>query len=335
MTDRLRVFVFLALSFGLWTAACSKKDNPAGPTGTPTGSTSTGGAGGSGTGTVSGKVTAANGTTGIGSVTVSPAASGSPSTTTDPSGAYTLNGLPSGTQSLRARRGNFESVFSVDVRAGQTASAPVAALKAIGRLAFVPGTFDQVENLVRDQLGNPMDQIAATQLGSSATLNQYKMLFLNCGLDEDPADVPATIQALLAWVRAGGTMYASDFALHYVQNMLPADILTTDENTRPESVTATVSDSSLQTFMGSSTAQIVYDLDGWRGLSSISARPRVLLRGSYMAGFPLQTVSNRPLAIVITEGSGRIIYSTFHDDEAISRPPPDQLAVLRYYLYIE
>src|SRR5688572_906309 len=137
--------------------ACDKK-NPNEPSGA--------------TGTVKGIVTAADGITRVGAATVSLASSGSPSTVADSQGAYTLAGVPTGVQSLKAKKGNFEVVFSVTVRENEIVDAPVAKLVAVGKLAFVPGAFDSIERVVRDELGNAMDQLTSQQLASSSVLSQ-------------------------------------------------------------------------------------------------------------------------------------------------------------------
>lgn len=332
MLNHFRTGLFaVGICISLMAGACGgKKGNPAGPTDPGGAGGGSSGGGGATGGTVTGRVTTGNGLSGVGSVTVSLANGSSPSTTSNSTGAFTLTGVPAGTQSLRARRGNFEVVFSATVTTGQSVAAPPVALKAIGRLAYVSGSFDQMEKFNRTNLGNTIDEIQASQLGSTAVLNQFKMIFLNCGLDERPADDPAVVQALLAWVRAGGVLYASDWALKYLRTMLPSDVPEIEDLTDSETVTAAISDSAVQTFVGKSTAQLFYDIGGWKGLKSISSRSRVLLRGSYKV--LLDKVPDRALAIVISEGSGKVIYSTFHDEDGA---PPDQLDLLRYYVYIE
>lgn len=283
----------------------------------------------SGGGTVTGRVTAADGRTAIARATVAVASTNAPSTLTDGSGSYTLSGVPSGTQSLRARRGNFERTFLVDVREGETVTAPVAALQPSGKLAYVPGFFDSIERVVRDQLGNPMDQLSASQLGSAGTLSQYRMIFLNCGLDTAPVFLGSSgASTLLAWVRGGGVLYASDFALEYIVRMLPSDNIRYDGG-RAETITASVTDAGLQAFIGRSSVQIRYDLSGWYSPTSLPSRARVLLRGTHQTS---TGAAERPLAFVIDEGAGRIVYTSFHNESGVTT---DQIDVLRYYIYIE
>lgn len=310
---QLRHFVSVALLALL--AACGD-DGPTDP-------------GEGGTGTVEGIVTAADGETPIPLATVTLASGSGPSTETDTEGAYTLDDVPAGSQMLRATRGNFEVVFNVQVVANQTVTAQAAELEPIGGLAYVAGSFDHIEDLVSGELGNPIDELTADQLGSAATLDAYSMIFLNCGLDESPASDPETIATLLAWVRAGGVLYASDWAMAYVQALLPDDILEIDSGME-QAVVATVTDSDLEAFVGKDNVDIQYDLGGWIGLKSISTAPRVLLRGDYDTG--AETVLDRPLAIVVEEGAGRIIYTTFHNEAGVTI---DQLAVLRYYVYLD
>ena len=46
--------------------------------------------------------------------------------------------------------------------------------------------------------------------------------------------------------------------------------------------------------------------------------------------FTSQTFQNQPLAIAITHGQGRVVYTTFHNEAGVTQ---DQLAVLRYFIH--
>lgn len=277
----------------------------------------------SGGGIVTGRIVAADGRTPIPQASVEHAFFDFVSVRTDATGAYSLR-LPAGLRKLRARRGNFEAAFSIEVPEGQTVTAGPVALQAMGKLAYVSGVYDSIERIVRGQLGYPMDELAASQLSQATTLNQYQMIFLNCGLSGNGAAGPS----LLAWVRAGGTLYASDHALAYILAMLPSDNITYDSGSAG-TINATVTDAALQAFVGRSVAQIRYDLGAWLSPISLPSRARVLLRAPNANGI---TVGNRPLAFVIDEGAGHIVYTSFHNEAGVTA---DQLDVLRYYIYIE
>lgn len=308
----LVVLLGIAMTTGM---GCGSK-NPAGP-GEPSGNT----------GAVKGVVVAADGVTRIGLVTVG-LASGSPSTTTDAQGAYTLNGVPEGAQTLQARRGNFQTTLGVTVTKNATVTAPDAKLQPTKKLGFVSGAYDSVQNLIK-QWGNSIDEVLSSNMSASSVLNQYAMLFLNCGLDLVYLDDPATTDALLAWVRAGGTLYASDQAVQYLQRMLPADFGSYDSGNQ-QLITANVIDNDLKTFLGKSDPKINYALDFWIGLQSASARSKVFLTGNY--AYLSGNATNRPLAFAITEGAGKILYTTFHNENGAT---PDQVQILRFFVYFQ
>ena len=302
---------------------CGK--NPAAP-GDPSNPGNTSNASG---GTVKGIVIAADGVTRIGLVTVS-LSGGTQSTTTDAQGAYTLTGLPEGPHTLQAKRGNFGASVSVTVKSNDTVTAPDAILTAIKKLAFVPGSNDSVEVLIR-QFGNTIDELAATQLSDAGTLNQYGMIFLDCGLDQKPLANPATASTILAWIRAGGFLYASDQAFGYLYQMVPNDFTLLGSGD-VQQISATVADSELKTFLNQSSVQVNYDLPGWVALQSVAAGAKIFLNGSYVYNEGTATTQNRPLAMSFVEGSGHILFTTFHN---AADATPDQVKVLRFFIYFQ
>ncbi len=288
-------------------------------------------------GTVTGLVTAANGVTPIGDALVDietapiPSASRAstlPSTRTAANGTYTLPNVPTGLQVIVVTRGAFQAKVNVNVTANQSVVAPKAQLVSTGRLAFVRGTFDSIESIVQGALGNPIEEIQASQLGSSAVTSAYRMIFLNCGLDTDPVfNNPNVVTNLRAFLQNGGTIYASDWAADYVNKLFPGFTfaLTGDE----QATTATIVDASLQTFVGKSTVSIVYDLGSWANLLAIPANATVLMRANYTADG--NQLTNRPIAISLPQGTGRLVFTTFHNEAGATA---DQIAVLRHFIYI-
>ena len=244
----LRTLFFLCT--GLLIGACS--GDPASPTGN---------------GTVSGKVTAADGVTPVALANVYAEALGASSgTTTDVDGNYVLTSVPSGEQVIVAEKGNFRSTTTVNVAPNTTTSAPAAKLAPVGKLGYVEGSFDSIEDVIQG-LGYAAEQVTHAGLASSATLTQYSMLFLNCGAGVDSSSA-ATVQALKAWVHAGGTLYASDWELDVIRAMFPEHILAVGSGDE-QVITATITDNTLQQFTGKTTASIAYDLGDWRMLQAI------------------------------------------------------------------
>jgi hypothetical protein len=292
----------------------------------------------SGVGTVTGTVTAADGTTPIGDALVevegTSAYGGSATTSSVPistrtaaNGTYTLQSVPAGPRVIIATRGAFQARVNVTVVANQTVVAPKAPLTSTGKLAYVPGTFDAIQNIVSTSLGNPIEEIDAADLGNSTVTSKYRMIFLNCGLEETPSENAATIANLRAFMQAGGTIYASDYASVYVKALFPS--YNFDYTGDAQTIQATVTDASLQAFVGKQSVSITYDLGAWTDVTQLPTGATVLLRGSYEASGNQRT--NQPIAFVIPQGSGRLVFTTFHNETGATQ---DQIAVLRHFIYL-
>lgn len=310
----LRRRALLLLSFGVFAAGCG--GDPAAPTGA---------------GTVTGKVTAADGVTPVGLATVYAESKGAASgTISDANGDYTLTNVPAGQQVIVAEKGSFRSTTPVNVAPNTTTTAPAAKLAPTGKLGYVQGAYDSIEDIIQS-LGYSAESVMHSSLASSTTLSQYKMLFLNCGAGVSTSS--ATVSALKAWVQAGGTLYASDWELDVVQAMFPEHILGVGSGDG-QVITATITSAELQQYTGKTSASIAYDLGAWKMLRSVSATPAVLLRGTVTGydeeTFEPGTFANQPLAISITHGQGRVVYTTFHNEAGVTA---DQLAVLRFFIH--
>jgi hypothetical protein len=242
-------------------------------------------------------------------------------------GSYTLQGVPAGPQVIIASRGAFTATVNVSVVPNQQVTAPPASLTSTGKLAYVFGLFDAIQTIVEATLGNDVESIDAEDLGNSAITSQYRIIFLNCGLNEVPATDPTVIANLKAFLQSGGTIYASDWAAAYVTAMFPG--FTFDLIGEAQSITGTVVDASLQAFVGTSQVDITYDFDAWAAISAIPGNASMLLRGNYITFNGSET--NRPLAIVIPHGAGKLVFTTFHYEFGAT---PDQLNVLRHFIYL-
>ena len=281
-------------------------------------------------GDVTGLITAADMRTPIPGVLVAPYGFAGPSATTDQTGRYTLAGLPIGGRSLLATRGHFAAKVPIDVFGSVLTEQPPGVLVPTGKLAFVKGSYDSIEQVVRDRLRNPIDEITAADLSNPAVTSLYDMIFLNCGLDPSKATDAATIDNLRAYIAAGGILYASDYAMAYAQALFPSDLISVSASGDVQTASALVTNPDLLAFVGKSDAQIYYKLGAWYTLQQISANAQVLLTGTYTAGGSTQT--GKPLAVVIDHGEGHLVYTTFHNNDAVT---DDQLKVLYYFVYIE
>jgi hypothetical protein len=281
-------------------------------------------------GDVTGLITAADMTTPIPGVTVAPWGFTGPTAVTNQQGRYVITGLPIGPRTLLATRGHFAGKVPIDVLGNVLTEQPPGVLLPSGKLAYIPGSFDSIEKVVRDRLRNPIDQIAVADLANPAVTSEYAMIFLNCGLDASRASDPATIANLRAYIDAGGIIYASDYAMSYAQALFPADFISVAANGDTQTASAQVTNPDLLAFVGKPDAQIYYKLGAWYTLQQLSANAQILLTGTYTAGGV--TESGRPLAVVINSGAGRLVYTTFHNNDAVT---DDQLKVLYYFIYID
>lgn len=307
-----------------------------------------GGGGDEETGSVSGRVTAADGITPIPGATVrlledgedlrrTPDARSStllsksnadllqaagPETTTDANGEYTLSGVPIGPQTLVAIRGAFRAVFDVEVEAGGTTNAPSVPLESVEKLAYVPGRYDSIERIVRD-LGNEIEAIGSADLRDPNQLDAYSIVFINCGAFVTPD--AQTVQALRGFVEAGGTLYVSDLDAPVVKALFPEEI-DFEGDGEEQALEARIISEDLEAFAGKSTVDIVYDLLGWQRIVSVSENAEVLLRGT-----PNEAEDEEPLAVRFDAGEGRVVYTSFHNEAGVTE---DQVVVLRYFVYL-
>ncbi|HEY4223979.1 MAG TPA: carboxypeptidase-like regulatory domain-containing protein, partial [Myxococcota bacterium] len=196
-----------------------------------------------GSGTVSGRVCASDGTTWLAGATVQVTrADGTvTTTTTDGNGAYTLVGVPVGAQTVDITKGSFSTSIQVNVTADQTTVVPddqCAITNPAVKIAVVTGEYDQVETVLGDLGVNPSNittydgadvptQWNTQLLDDFATLSQYDIVFFNCGLDDNPLVVfhdPTAIANLQQFVQNGGSVYASDWAFSLVETAWPNEI---------------------------------------------------------------------------------------------------------------
>ena len=101
-------------------------------------------------------------------------------------------------------------------------------------------------------------------------------------------------------MQAGGTIYASDYASVYVKALFSSsDVAYTGEE---QTIQATVTDASLQAFVGKTSVSITYDLGEWTDVLAIPTGATVLLRGTYLSSGTQRV--NQPIAFVVPHGAG-------------------------------
>jgi hypothetical protein len=275
------------------------------------------------TGTVEGVVVAPDGVTAIvGAVVRLEGRTTGPTTETNAAGAFTLEKVPAGNQTLEAVRGNFSATIPVNVVANSKTQAPIATIQPTGELVYVRGSYDSIENILVDQLKLQAREIPSSQL-ATVQYPAVQSIFLNCGMTSSLSD--AALANLRSFIQAGGLVYASDLTMDIMENLFPEDFISSGSGSSGE-LTAEVVDTGLRAWLQQRTQiTLRYNLGGWATLEQISNRPRVLLRRA--SGTP----AAQPLAVVLQPAGakGQLVYTTFHNSAVIT---PDQLAVLTSFV---
>jgi len=309
-------------------------------------------------GSVTGIVTATNGTTpiqgalvrlkpdgdgnGFSNQIMSNTTQSTPQATTDSEGRYTLEDVPAGDQILVANRGVFWSEIQVTVEANVLTDAPELILVPESKLAYIPGYFDSMEDILKDELGMGIgvhiDEITPADLLSMDVLSEYKMIFINCGSDiyDDLYD-EEHYENLREYINSGGLLYISDLEMPILWLLYPEEFGYGEyKSGEAGTVEAEVTFDALAENIGKSNVDIVFNLDDWMGLveQSIPGNSEILLRGDYMT-YDFITdeetlVEDKPLAIFFTQGEGLVIFTSFHNTGAATF---DQRAVLSFYIY--
>lgn len=272
------------------------------------------------TGTVMGKVLAQNGTTPIPMATVFVDVNGEIYLTlTNKQGDFSLE-APSGTHPMYIESGRgkiFRTLTTVTVPENRTTTIPngTVKLQQAGTLAYIAGAFDNIQDIIITQLGYTADEITVADLDNLTLLQSYSGLFLNCGksgiLDANK------YSNLLAFVNAGGSIYASDWAVEYltgdgnmktpsshsahtgnktcvpeIGGFVDDTLLCTDKMGPSIMLYATsILPTDIQTYMGVTTIDINYDLGGWEQILDLASPPWEVL---------IEDATYGPLAIRMT-----------------------------------
>lgn len=256
---------------------------------------------------------------------------GGPSTTqTDADGAFSLVGLPPGTWEVQIQKGSFESWHEVELQRGEITelsldgSGCVPVEQGEVKIAVVTGSFDRIGDIL-GLMGFSYDTVRGVGgteyvdfLRDPGALARYDIVFFNCGMGERWLDHADEIgDNLRAYVRGGGSVYASDWAYYLVESGWPSqhEFVGPDQNPHGaqvgnrQDITADVLDPAMIAALGSSTAQIRYDLGGWAVIESTSGES--LLEGVYRHSGGQQ---RGPLATRLDDGAGTVLYTSFHNE---------------------
>jgi hypothetical protein len=281
-----------------------------------------------GAASLEGSFKAPNGTTPVADADVTISTAAGCTAKTSAAGQFKFVNVPAAAATVTATKGMFQTSFVGATPGGAPIALTIAANAAT--FAYVDGAFDSIQDVLA-ALGFGVTALAATDL-ATVNLAQYDAVFLNCGLDEGPATDPTILTSLAAYVNGGGSLYASDWAYSYVEGAFPGrvsfvqpDPRVGDETLAP--VTAQVLDASLQATLGRATAEITFDLPSWAVIDAAPAGTAVLIAGpaTYLAG-----TATKPYAVRFAHGTGRVTYTSFHNE---AQPTADMRTILQAMVF--
>lgn len=299
-------------------------------------------------------------------------------TTSAADGAFSLRGVPPGSWTVHASLGAFTQDTPVSVRANASTAIPdnqLCVAQRTVRIAVVTGAGDKIEDLLtalnlQFTLFGGDSSTWTTQAGpflsDLAQMKQYDLIFVDCaaakagGTTIDLGTSAAAIESnLAAYVRQGGSVYSSDWALLFTLAAAPSAVsyatqgggaISNPLDARqlmgyaPQTVTATVRDAALAQFLGKSSLNITFPKQTganslhWGLMSStpnaqvLVSAPSVVTCPNTTCGSPGPTRANVPLAVrvrVLPPGTkgGNIVYTSFHN---VAQTGTDVAQVLKY-----
>lgn len=291
----------------------------------------------SGTATVTGYVMAPNGKDPVVGATVSVKGKGI-STTTNGAGQYTLTNVPTGNQTLLAVKGNFKAEVAVNVgNAGVTVEAPAAKLTT-KKIGVVTGSFDDI-GAVLESLGLAYTEIGTHVLSEETDLDDYSVIFMACGngigpLDPNNPEKPEDkiiYDNLRTFVANGGGIYGSDWAAGTICSLFHDYISLERSDGKDQSLIAAVLDNDIKALLGKSTCTVFYDIDGW---AMIKVEDQDNVQVDIIGDPEIENdggkVTDKPLLVELSHGSGTVIFTSFHNSEQITE---DGMKIIKHLVF--
>ena len=317
-------------------------------------------------GIITGTVYAADGVTPIAGASVYLQSDSSKSTTTNTDGEFTIEGdwITTGTHTLVASIGDFSITFTVPVTgdgattdAGSQEVDPADPNVSVPDLGVVMGSYDSIQNIIAD-LGYSFTTIEVADVNSNyAFISTFEAIFINCGFDSYSFTSSGETNLQNFVESTGSSLYVSDWAAEAIDGIWEDAIVWyggSVENAQVgnhQTLEVTVDDSTLQTVLGKTTAEVYYDLGSWVMISSEGTSTTVLLSGdptvstvyalgsedrlsasSTVAG----TLESVPLAVKFQpagSSKGTVIYTTFHNEAQEEDVTEDARKILQDFIF--
>lgn len=259
---------------------------------------------------------------------------GTYTTTSGPDGRFHQTGVTDGEYTVTADKGAFHAESGITVYGGKSGGdlSLFLELPAVS-IGVVPGSFDDIGSILTG-LGYSYTGLDDSDLTSWANLEPLEMLFLSCGSDYTMANDAAVQDNLDRFVNEGGYLYVSDWNYQYVEQVWPEAIdfyISGLGESRVgmgnQTVTANIKDEIMASYLGKDTAEIVFDKSGWVVIDSVPAETDILVSGDFSTSDGAMT--DKPLMVSFTYGSGIVGYTSFHNEAQLGSDPKN---ILLYFI---
>lgn len=265
-------------------------------------------------------------------------------TQSDTAGFFSFE-VPVGHHQLYIQTGDgklFQTIIEIDVTENQTTSLSTLQSKLIqsGEIAFIPGTYDAIENIITNSLGYTVTPISSTSLSTLSYIQGFDAIFINCGAMDITDSV--SYANLAQYITDGGSVYVSDWSVSYLTGMhtggcsrplgfIDDSKLCSSKQGSVVTLPGNIVAPDFQAFMGTSTMSIYYDLPQWEIIQSFdqtywdvvvstNGLPALMLRKS--------DFSNG----TSTGNSGNIYFTTFHNAPSGGTITPDMQHMLEFVI---
>lgn len=247
-------------------------------------------------------------------------------TQTNTQGYFKLE-APTGSHILNIETGKgklFGTTVQVDIHEGQTLTLtqPQCMLHGRGQIAYIPGAYDAIQQIIIDSLGYTAVAISPGSLSTLSYLQTFDAVFINCGAPDLTDSV--AYENLAQFVTDGGSLYVSDYAVSYLIGMhtgscsrplgfIDDATLCSVKSGSVVTLPGTIVAPDFQSFMGTSSMSIYYDLPQWEIIQSYDATYWEAVVTT--SGLPALMLRKSDFTNGTSTGnSGNIYYTTFHNE---------------------
>lgn len=270
-----------------------------------------------------------------------------PTSTTDELGWWELAEIPGGTYEIYVQYGSTQlDLFEVTLREDEDLVLDEGScVGGTGQVAAVTGDYDDWETVLPEigladytaidgDAGGDVEQF----LTNSAQMGGYDAIFIPGGVleedvfyDTDGSDADGKVGQisanLIAYVEAGGVLFASDWGYDAVEQVWPnkieflGDDVTPDaaQQGEPTTISASIKDLELGKALGAEKAKVVFDLDTWPVMTEAGEGVDVYLTGEapWRNGEETGAEKGVPLLVGFTAGKGHVYFSSFRAESNI------------------